>query len=316
MVVANQPPLFDDDPFKDTYRPMNPSIIAVKDGYLMNLRCVNYKQENGIYTYLDGSGKILTKNIIIKYDRRLMKTLELPLEDPIGGDIEGSMVNGLEDIRLFMWNDQLYGLTCTRLTCDIPQIALIKIKLTDTRAVVVSKELLVGPDGEQSCQKNWMPYISNGHLYIIYSHEPFTRLHYSTNKSTAVTSKDSSFTGNVLDVSLRHSLPINLSTFRGSGSPIPYKDGYLAVIHEVLFCPHRVYVHRFVMYDKMMTTIKAVTLPFYFFSKGIEYVCGFCMDHSGKNLLLSMGVNDAEAHLVKVSIETVEKMLLNISYKN
>lgn len=314
-ISVNLPYLFEDDPFKGTYSPMNPSVIKVKDGYLMNVRTVNYKQENGIYTYLDGSGRIYTRNILVKYDRRLMKQWETEIVDSVAGDFQPSGVSGLEDLRIFMWNDQLYALASTRLTFDTPQIALVTINLDvkgkKSTARVSRKQLLIGPDGEDSCQKNWMPYVSNNHLYILYSHDPFTRLHY-TGISTDTHNPDETFKGFTVDVSQRVQLPINMSSFRGSGSPIQYKDGWISIIHEVLFCGKRIYVHRFVVYDRLLTTVKGLSLPFYFFSKGIEYVCGFTIDHSDKNFLISMGVNDAEAYLVKISTETVDRLIINV----
>ena len=307
------PYLVETDPGRGTYRSMNPSIVKTKSGYTLNVRCVNYKQEKGIYSYLDGSGVINTRNILVNMDKNLKTLTETEIVDTIGKDCSKTVI-GLEDIRLFEWQGGLWCVAGNRLTVDTPQIVLCQLGVpvdvpgngpgstgpaggNGKKVIqVASKTLLVGPKGEHNCEKNWMPVVRNNHLYLLYSYQPFVRLKYRPSDKTVV-------------VTDNHLLKYDLSSFRGSCAPIVYDDGYLAVIHEVLFTDRRIYIHRFIAYDDKMLP-KAVSFPFYFFQKNIEYVCGMVLDHAKKNFLITMGINDAESYLIKVSYDTVKNMLV------
>jgi len=316
-------PLIDDKkPDLGTYRPMNPSLIQTKQGYLVNVRCVNYRQTKGVYSYPDNSGIIRTRNILLKMDRNfniLEEKEMLDPKDPKWKKSYSKSVYGLEDVRLFEWptvkkneTPDIWFTCSTFMTSNMPQIALCQLVGNE----VVSKELLIGPQGEFNCEKNWMPAISNKHLYLIYSHDPLIRIHY--NGPVASTSK----TGNV-SIANPIQLPWNLSFLRGSGVLLPYNFGtvgingngnvgFLAVVHEVAMDGvRRVYLHRFITYDQKMIPQK-ISLPFYFFQKdGIEYVCSSAFDHGRKHLILGLGINDFDACLIKISIETIRSMLMD-----
>lgn len=307
-------PLLDDKrPGIGTLRPMNPSLITTKQGYLVNVRCVSYRQTNGVYSYPDGSGIIRTINILAKMDKNLTIIEEKELidmtEDGKPIDKFPKTVYGLEDIRLFEWDppgkntaSSLWCTCSTFLTANTPQITLCNINNNK----VVSKELLIGPKGEFSCEKNWMPAISNKHLYLIYSHDPLIKLHYNGGNDPKTR----------VSMSEPVQLPWNLSPLRGSGVLLPLGEsidkGYIAVVHEVALDENRrVYLHRFITYDRKFIPQK-LSLPFYFFEKsGVEYVCSAAFDHNKKHLILGLGINDYDAFLVKISIDVVKSMLLD-----
>jgi hypothetical protein len=140
-----------------------------------------------------------------------------------------------------------------------------------------------------------MPISSNGDTFTaIQKHDPMTILKIN---------KEGKFTKTETEINF------NLSQFRGSGGPIKYNEGYLGIIHEVYFVGPkglRRYYHRFVWYSKDFKVTK-ITIPFYFFNNGIEYVCGMEMSISGKSILLGLGVLDKEAHICEIDLELVER---------
>lgn len=298
-----KPYLIESEPLRGTYRCMNPSIIKHKGQYVINVRLVNYKQEKGVYTYLDDSGVINTKNKLLKMDKSFNIVGENFLIDSIGKDSSKSVI-GLEDIRLTEHEGQIYFTTSTRITKDAPQIALCHINQEmkpGSTYHITNKTLLIGPQGEESpCEKNWLPFSYKGDIHIIYSHHPYTLMKYDTSGKKAIVLK-------------KDEPKFDLSRFRGSASPIYFKlndnsKGYLSIVHEVHDRDWRFYSHRFVAYDINMN-ITHVSLPFIFFKGGIEYVCGFCTSYDGKELLITMGVEDAEAYLVRVDTNYVRSLM-------
>lgn len=306
----DRPDLIPGRPEVGKYRCMNPSIIARKNDYIVNVRMVNYKQENGVYDYMDGSGKILTRNKLIVLDKKLNIVKQNNLVDTIGGDFSQRII-GLEDIRLVEHKNDIWFTTSTTMSIDRPEIALCQVTYqpdTEGNYGLISKTLLCGPKGKDSqCEKNWLPYSHRGTLYMIYQFYPFTILKWNESTKSVEVVKSSE-------------LAAKMDNFRGSGSPIALSgkfkdrlvDGYLSLTHEVHFDGKaRIYSHRFVYHDELMNPIN-ITLPFYFFNKGIEYVCGIALSHDKKQILITMGINDAEAYLLTLSTAYV-KQLLNLT---
>lgn len=100
----------------------------------------------------------------------------------------------------------------------------------------------------------------------------------------------------------------DLSKLRWSVSPIPFDQGYLLVVHEVVFDQKAYYMHRFLKLDKDFK-IKSLSKPFFFKQKSVEYCSGMTIDHTGKNLILTLGVEDREAYFVTISLDNVNLIL-------
>nr|QBK89726.1 MAG: uncharacterized protein LCPAC101_00090 [Pithovirus LCPAC101] len=93
------------------YYPMNPSIIKVSDGYIVNVRMVNYKQERTIvWNYLEKNNKIHSKNYILHMDNKFNCIRSYILEDISWvsqmklNDDPKLKYTGYEDIILFPMN--------------------------------------------------------------------------------------------------------------------------------------------------------------------------------------------------------------------
>jgi hypothetical protein len=155
---------------------------------------------------------------------------------------------------------------------------------------------LLGPDPHR-CEKNWLPFVKDGSLCAIYSCAPFTiyKPDLETGDCEAVLSyePDEDFSG-----------------FRGSAAPIKYKDGYLMLVHETVQFEDqsRNYLHRFLYLDKNFI-VKQFSKPFIFFHRGIEFCCSMTIDHAGKELVMAVGVEDCQAYLYVVNLETVQSLL-------
>jgi hypothetical protein len=218
-------------------------------------------------------------------------------------------VHGLEDCRLVLYENDLYFTTVTFDFDDyqIPRIGLGRIdniyqSLTGTdEKIKISKIIKLHGPNPNRCEKNWLPFVHDGVLSIIYGFEPLTI--YVPDIETGL-SKIKSSKNAVHD----------LSKLRGSAPPIRYGEGYLSVSHEVIFNAHyeRSYLHRFIYLDAELNIVK-LSGAFYFEHKGIEYCSGATLSIDSKSLLLTAGLRDKEAYIFEVDTDVVDNMLIPIS---
>ena len=89
-------------------------------------------------------------------------------------------------------------------------------------------------------------------------------------------------------------------------------DGYIALIHEVLFVEGRIYLHRFFILDNFYKPIY-VSYPFYLFDKCIQYTCGISIIE--KTFIVSAGLKDEEAYLIKIPFNYLNNNLTEINIK-
>jgi hypothetical protein len=279
----------------DTYRPYNPSLMhlsAVGEmwqqpgaKYLVSCRSVNYDHQGDAYYAVDGTNIIKTRNFLLWMDANWQKICQKEIIDAIGGEMK-SWVYGLEDLRLFAWKGGVWFQANNRMTHDIPQIVIGQLNPAGT---VMSKILLSG----ERCEKNWLPYVQGDKLRFVYGHSPLTLTEFQSQELPKVITKIPS--------------ELNLKSFRGSGAPVPYKQGYLGVVHEVIFRQDgRHYHHRLVAYDAKMLPEK-VSVPFYFKAKGIEFVAGLLITET--EVVIGFGVEDKQAFLAHVPLKVIETLL-------
>lgn len=290
------------------YNPMNPSIRKTKTGYDVICRTVNYLQIGAKHfkslDLLDPNFTAKTRNFLVQYDRDFNLLSQKEIVENLPRLRLQSNVEGLEDCRMFEYKGSTWFTCTTSDTNPTGQRQVSLCKLEDKRtAPVINVEILrplYGPDPNR-CEKNWLPFVKNNEIYIIYSYSPFV-----------IYNPEFISANNFVMHQLR--LPNEITThdfsrFSGSASPIEFDNGYLLLVHETIYDDtQRNYMHRFLYLDPDFT-IKKASKPFTFLHKGIEYCCGMTIDHSGKNLVMGVGIEDREAYLCTVNLETVRKLL-------
>jgi len=209
-------------------------------------------------------------------------------------------LEGLDDCRIFEFNKNPW-FTCT--TCDTNptgnfQISLCKLddKSFGKTAEVEQLIPLSGPDPYR-CEKNWLPFIKDGSLHVVYSCDPF--IIYKPNIETGE-----------CETFLEYQPTHDFSSFRGSAAPIEFDDGYLMLVHEVVHFPDysRAYMHRFLYLDKKFI-VKLLSRPFTFKHIGVEFCCSMILDHFDKELIIPIGIEDQEAYLCFIDLDTVRSLL-------
>ncbi len=281
------------------YVALNPSIQKSQNGYDLICRTVNYIQSGGMnYRTIDSTDPIVkTKNFLMRYDSNFNLLSQQEIVENVARTRLPNIIQGLEDCRLIALDgNRWFTATCCDTPSLVPTQTLCKLEANASgNAIQVEKfTVLKGPNPTR-CEKNWLPFIQNGEIHAIYSCDPWIIYKIDPETGACKTMVD-------------EKPPADLSRFRGSAPPIAFDNGHLFLIHEVIFGDRRYYVHRFVYVDKDYQP-KMISKPFTFMQQGIEYCCGMVIDHAGTSCILSIGIEDREAYLCFVGLETIRSML-------
>ena len=150
----------------ERYRPMNPSVCQIENGYLMICRTINYDQVKGYYTIYDPNKTIYTRNFILQYDKGFILTQQYEVTENLERNRVGNWnIKGLEDARLFK-NDNRWWFTCTTLDTNpknCTQISLCRLS-EEPKEDKWNVDLLLpleGPNPNRN-EKNWLPWVEEG----------------------------------------------------------------------------------------------------------------------------------------------------------
>jgi hypothetical protein len=267
----------------------NPSIAADGDGFRMIVRTANYAVGRGV---LHREGILHNVNYLVTLDGTLAVTRIEPLLDETTGLIRhASQVRGYEDCRLFEHDGVWYA---TATVCELNPVERREIALlTLDGASIVGIDVLQGPDPSRH-EKNWMPFVHDGHLDLLYACEPTRVLRHDVGRGLTTTVA-------------AHGGPDVAREFRGGSQGLPVAGGFLFVVHQVdRSGPTVRYLHRFVRFDDALA-LTSLSPAFSFTGDEIEFCAG--MARHGDDLVLSFGVGDAAAGLALVSLAEVERLL-------
>lgn len=292
------PPLFENS--SEKYNPMNPSIKKTKEGYNLICRTVNYTQDNGNnYRSRDPKDStVRTKNFLVSYDPSFKMIDQREIIENLPRERHPTSILGLEDCRLIEsdQNHWIFSTTFDTHPGTVGQtLCTMKNNPHEKGPLFVEKFLPIQGPAPGRCEKNWLPFVRNGELLAIYECDPLTIL--KIDRKTGACE-------NFSKKETKH----DFSKFRGSAPPIEFDNGYLFLVHEVVFTDQRTYLHRFVYLDSDLNITK-VSKPFTFLQKGIEYCCGMTIDHDQKQCILSVGIDDKEALLLFVDLNHIQNIL-------
>lgn len=293
---------------------MNPSVLVDDDKVRVILRAVNYTFYHsekklfqhmwGPLTYVHPENDIHLRTTnyylemdenynIARYDK--IDTSEFDNYEPLWDFV------GLEDARIFKWNNKLYtsGVRRDLDTKGTGRMELCEIVVDDDKVTEVSRVRIQPPNDPNSyCEKNWMPVTDKPNTYVKWGNPTeVVEINPETGESKTV------FLGKW------NELPRDL---RGGSQVIPWRDYYLAFTHEVdLFNSEvgrkdAVYYHRIILWDKNWNMVK--------WSKEFSLMAGhveFCVGLSpkGDDLLMTFGFQDNAAYLLKFPEHLIEDFI-------
>lgn len=265
------------------YHVSSNSITKIKDGYLCNMRAINYiYTSDGDYISKDNDGIVRTDNYIMHVDDHfnISQCRKLICNQ---GLVHPCHIMGMEDVRLF---GEKYFL-CTRLDATTNHVPCVCLGTIDGDMKILKPN--------NNTEKNWLPMYDNEHICnVIYSFEPLTI--YSLDVQTGETNK-------IMEEKMNN---YDLSTFRGSAVPIKYKNGWLMTVHQVYYHKKRHYYHRFLWLSDDYKSIK-YSNSFYFHKIGVEFNLGIA--HHEKGLIVCYSVDDANPMLSIVDYDYLDQIL-------
>lgn len=270
-------------PLHAGYAAMNPSIAIHGDDRRCVVRTVNYRLQNGAYLIDDPGGVVRTVNWMARlapsYEIERVERIEEPTPQPF---VAGSPVRGFEDCRLVRREDAWWLVGTARDQNPEARCEVAVLRMGDDRRI--SGVHIQRSQQPQLHQKNWVPIVDGNELRFVYWTGPTTILRYDDATGQAMQECES---------------PTRLAVehLRGGSQALRVDAGWLYVVHEPTERQNlRGYLHRFVLLGDDYAFV-AMTDPFCFLGPGIKFCAGLARDPRSGELVVSFGVNDAEAWL-------------------
>lgn len=292
----------------------NPSILYVNDKLLVNLRNVNYvlyHAEHNInehawgplcYLHTEQNAVLATHNILCLLDSNFNITDSIIVDTSLLDEKPLWEFIGLEDARLVYWENKLFlsGVRRDTTTNGQGRMELSEVLVDNQNIKEISRQRLPAPPPDNSyCEKNWMPIIDRPYQYVKWTNP------------TEVVEYDP-ITQQTKTIVLTQYQNFNTTDLRGGSQVIPYKDHYIAVLHEVdLFKSEQgrkdaTYRHRFALWDKDFNLLRVSPL-FDFMGGEIEFACGITQYND--QILITFGFQDNASYLLATSQNIIDELV-------
>uniref|UniRef100_A0A6C0HEQ7 Glycosyltransferase 2-like domain-containing protein n=1 Tax=viral metagenome TaxID=1070528 RepID=A0A6C0HEQ7_9ZZZZ len=269
------------------FTPTSTSFCRQEDGkYRVNVRYVNYRiQPDGSYMMFENG--ILNRNHAVRtinYECIMDSKFNIvsPLQLMNIEDIpkHASHIKGLEDVRIFMKENQLHYIATTleysyngKIRQHTGKYSIQNHRFENNRSIK--------PPSETDCEKNWIPYKENK---IIYKWHPFQIGSISNDSDTLV-------------IESNQETPWFFSNMRGSSTLVEEGEYLWGITHIVIYEQPRKYYHIIVKIDPTTDKLIAYTNPFYFVNNSIEYCLG--LEKRGEVFYSFISQNDANPIFVE-----------------
>ena len=294
---------------------MNPSIFIDGDKILLNLRNVNYTLYHceGQQLFNNRWGPLAYLNP--ENDMHLRTTnflCELNDDLTIGKHykIDTSKLDitpvwefvGLEDGRLFRWDNRLFICGCRR---DVKpngesRMELSELIIEDNTVKEINRYRIQPPNNNTTyCEKNWVPVLDMPYHFVKW-----------TNPTEVVKVDLDKCTSEI--IYLGHNTIPNIRDLRGSSQILTLGNYRIGLLHDVNLFKNKLqqkdgkYMHRFVVWDKKWNII-LISNVFSFMDGEIEFCCGMALRND--ELLISFGFQDNAAYILTLSVKFLESFL-------
>jgi len=273
-------------------------MIPYNDGYLMNIRYVNYRieeQENYTsnqhkYVYKDDS--VITQNKRVELDSNFNIISEKILKKNI--DVK-TFIMGIEDIRIFPTKDNIlfFGSCYNR---ENNKIMIVNGIYDDLENIQFCSPTF----SDQSCEKNWVYFnnLNSNENNIIYQWYPLTICQLNEK--------------NELNVVEKKEMPLYFSRFRGSTNGFHYNNEIWFITHIVSYEFPRYYYHVFVIFDKDMNLLR-YSAPFTFEGQPVEYCLSIIVEDN--RVLINYSTWDSTTQLGIYEKKYIDSMVKYIYHK-
>lgn len=282
--------------------PNNPSILNWNNELWMIQRAVNY-QINQHGQYSTGTDPIVTKNYLVRLtaDYKIISCNLIAEPDQWPVPVY-TLVQGFEDCRLFVFNNELWCTSTVREQEETGrcQILLAKINDFDSENPKFNDQRILANHRPDLHQKNWMPFaVQQSEIRFVYSCDPMIVINDQ---------------GRILAVSKNE---LALDNFRGGSQLITIGSTHIALIHESvqMFNGLREYVHRFIWINSQ-NQIYGISDRFKLNQARIEFVAGLTQHPDNRSLIISYGVDDNTSWLATISMDSLQKLFKPVPLTN
>lgn len=292
----------------------NPSVFIYKNKILVNLRNVNYTLYHSelnrfehmwgplSYIHPENDIHLRTANYIAELDENLDIVYYAKIDTSTFDTYEPQWeFVGLEDVRLVEWENKLYAIGVRRDldTKGNGRMELSELELIDDEVKEVSRYRIPGPPpDEEYCMKNCTPILDKPFHLLKWTNPTALMEFHPDGRETKVYETSPLISGH--------------NDMRGGSQVIPYKNGYLTLVHETeLYNSEQgrkdaTYRHRFIVWNKDFQ-IQKVSSLFSFMNMKIEFCCGLAEYQD--DFLITFGAQDNAGYILKVSKLVVEDFI-------
>lgn len=296
----------------DEYQPSSCSIVPIPNSqnqdatYYLNARLVNYWIDSaGCYHMRSADGKVKTKNAIIPLNKDY-RPLALPrvLEEEY--QRHESNIEGLEDMRLFYYDDKLHFVASSK---DISPMGKVVITMGEYDPIhaKASKVKVLEPPRPSGCEKNW---ITVPNKYLEHVPEARGRVNYvfgwnPIQIGSIIPEEADTYSGK-LHIYTVQQTPTSWRHYRGSSPLVEYHDKLYCIVHHVKYDARpRQYLHALVEFTKEMRAVRYT--PFFCMRKtAIEYAIG--LEIKGETVTIFFSENDSTPGMVQVAFNKLRWM--------
>ena len=145
----------------ETYLPSSAAYVYYKGRHILNTRYVNYWYKPSGHCLIHHSeNHIISKNLVSILDEENMQPFDYDeMSDEIGLESHAAKFYGLEDIRLFVANDEIRFI-CTNINYSpTGRNRMITGKYDIDGHCYTDCRILYPPNSDSWCEKNWIPLI-------------------------------------------------------------------------------------------------------------------------------------------------------------
>ena len=292
----------------------NPSVYNDNGRILVNLRNINYtlyhaeknKYENHwgplVYIHPENDMHLRTWNYLCELDENMRIQKYFKIDTTDFPDQELWEFVGLEDCRIVRWENKLYlsGVRRDLDTKGTGRMEICEIQFVNNEVKQISQFRIPTPvDKNSYCEKNWMPITDLPYHYVKWTN------------GTEVVRIDPE-TQTCEQICLKNWRDLNCADLRGGSQLIPFGEYRMCIVHETFLYNSEAgrkdgtYRHRFVIWDKDWNIVK-ISSQFSFMGAKIEFCCGLTPYQD--DYLMTFGVQDNAAYLLRVSKETVKNFI-------
>jgi hypothetical protein len=262
----------------------NPSIASGDRGFLCTIRTLNGHPDS------DGDiGGSPDNRLQGDWIARLDASLNVLDMQPVDLSFLAKGDAGqMYDSRPFRWNGGWWLATTWTFDASPDRCQMMLCRLEGAK--IVEQHFLPSPM-HVALEKNWMPLVRGERLEWIYWVDPMEVVAYLGGSGLS---------------HRRVARWRRLDDWRGSSQCVRYGSNWLCVVHLRTHVRRSVYMHRLVEFTDDFQ-IRRVSEPFMFEIDGIEFCAGLCLTDT--DAILSYGVRDCEARLIRLPLSRVESML-------